>query len=79
MRFRQCSSTNPTDCPGSDRGDEPCDTLIDCPGRQRLLVFTHYFHYNVVYLFTGSDNFSFQNYGIKKCTCWKTMGFSGKP
>ena len=25
-----------------------------------------------------SDNFSFQNYGIKKCTCWKTMGFSGK-
>ena len=22
-----------------------------------------------------SDNFSFQNNGIKKCTCWKTMGF----
>jgi len=25
-----------------------------------------------------SDNFSFQNNGIKKCTCWKTMGFFGK-
>jgi len=25
-----------------------------------------------------SDNFSFQNNGIKKCTCWKTMGFWGK-
>ena len=25
-----------------------------------------------------SDNFSFQNNGIKKCTCWKTMGFLGK-
>jgi len=25
-----------------------------------------------------SDNFSFQNNGIKKCTCWKTMGFMGK-
>jgi len=24
-----------------------------------------------------SDNFSFQNNGIKKCTCWKTMGFYG--
>jgi len=22
-----------------------------------------------------SDNFSFQNNGIKKCTCWKTMFF----
>ena len=22
-----------------------------------------------------SDNFSFQNNGIKKCTCWKTMRF----
>jgi len=21
------------------------------------------------------DNFSFQNNRIKKCTCWKTMGF----
>ena len=29
-------------------------------------------------LVTISDNFSFQNNGIKKCTCWKTMGFSGK-
>ena len=27
---------------------------------------------------TVSDNFSFQNNGIKKCTCWKTMGFWGK-
>jgi len=26
----------------------------------------------------NSDNFSFQNNGIKKCTCWKTMGFMGK-
>jgi len=25
-----------------------------------------------------SDNFSFQNNGIKKCTCWKTMGFLRK-
>ena len=25
-----------------------------------------------------SDNFSFQTNGIKKCTCWKTMGFLGK-
>ena len=25
-----------------------------------------------------SDNFSFQNNGIKKCTCWKTFGFYGK-
>jgi len=25
-----------------------------------------------------SDNFSFQNNGIKKYTCWKTMGFLGK-
>jgi len=25
-----------------------------------------------------SDNFSSQNNGIKKCTCWKTMGFLGK-
>jgi len=24
---------------------------------------------------TPSDNFSFQNNGIKKCTCWKTMRF----
>jgi len=24
----------------------------------------------------GSDNFSFQNNGIKKCTCWKTMVLS---
>ena len=22
-----------------------------------------------------SDNFLFQNNGIRKCTCWKTMGF----
>ena len=29
--------------------------------------------YNIV-----NDNFSFQNNGIKKCTCWKTMGFMGK-
>jgi len=27
--------------------------------------------------YTCSDNFSFQNNGIKKCTCWKTMGFLG--
>jgi len=26
----------------------------------------------------ASDNFSCQNNGIKKCTCWKTMGFWGK-
>jgi len=26
----------------------------------------------------ASDNFSFQNNGIKECTCWKTMGFWGK-
>jgi len=25
-----------------------------------------------------SDNFLFQNNGIKKCTSWKTMGFMGK-
>ena len=25
-----------------------------------------------------SDNFLFQNNGIKKCTCWKTMSFLGK-
>ena len=25
-----------------------------------------------------SDNFSFQNNGVKKCTCWKTMGYFGK-
>jgi len=26
----------------------------------------------------NSDNFSFQNNGIKECTCRKTMGFWGK-
>ena len=29
-------------------------------------------------MLTVSDNFSFQNNGIKKCTCWKTMVFFGK-
>jgi len=28
--------------------------------------------------YTNSDNFSFQNNGIKKCTYWKTMRFFGK-
>jgi len=36
------------------------------------------FRYGVFKLFMCSDNFSFQNNGIKKCTCWKTMGFLGK-
>ena len=27
---------------------------------------------------SNNDNFSFQNNGIKKCTCWKTMGFLWK-
>jgi len=31
-----------------------------------------------IYIPRNSDNFSFQNNGIKKCTCWKTMGFFGK-
>ena len=29
----------------------------------------------VFILHVFSDNFSFQNNGIKKCTCWKTMLF----
>ena len=29
----------------------------------------------VIGIIIGSDNFSFQNNGIKKCTCWKTMVF----
>jgi len=28
--------------------------------------------------YKSSDNFSFQKNGIKKCTCWKTMGFLEK-
>jgi len=31
-----------------------------------------------IYIPEDSDNFSFQNNGIKKCTCWKKMGFMGK-
>ena len=30
------------------------------------------------YTLMTSDNFSFQNNGIKKFTCWKTMGYFGK-
>ena len=32
MRFRQCSSGNPTDCPGSDQEDLPC-ALNSCTSR----------------------------------------------
>ena len=30
------------------------------------------------YIPSITDNFSFHNNGIKKCTCWKTVGFFGK-
>ena len=32
-------------------------------------------YFDLFAITVGSDNFSFQNNGIKKCTCWKTMGF----
>ena len=43
-------------------------------------VFCNMFRYYVFISFflTISDNFSFQNNGIKTCTCWKTMVFLGK-
>jgi len=51
------------------------------PSRPRRYGGMGYLHSYFVLgaLFSGyvttSDNFSFQNNGIKKCTCWKTMGF----
>ena len=37
-----------------------------------------FIHQCATSLLHNSDNFLFQNNGIKKCTCWKTMRFFGK-
>jgi len=46
--------------------------FLDC--QSWYFILGHY-PFNVQRIRAPSDNFSFQNNGIKKCTCWKTMCF----